>query len=69
MAHEHEVYLECYGERKIDMKIGILASMINNFGEKGFYNSQEIGLAKMLSSKGNEVMLYTDFYTGRQVVA
>lgn len=51
------------------MKIGILASMINNFGEKGFYNSQEIGLAKMLSSKGNEVMLYTDFYTGRQVVA
>lgn len=40
------------------MKIGILVSMINNFGEKGFYNSQEIGLAKMLSSKGHEVTVY-----------
>lgn len=40
------------------MKIGILVSMINNFGEKGFYNSQEIGLAKALVSLGDDVIVY-----------
>lgn len=40
------------------MKIGILVSMINNFGEKGFYNSQEIGMAKALVSNGHRVIVY-----------
>ncbi len=31
------------------MKIGILITSISNFGKKGFYNSQEIGLAKALA--------------------
>ena len=30
------------------MRIAILVSMINNFGEIGFYNSQEIGMAKQI---------------------
>ena len=33
------------------MKIGILITSISNFGQSGFYNSQEIGLAKALSKK------------------
>lgn len=40
------------------MKIGILVSMMNNFGEKGFYNSQEIGLAKALAKQDAEVIVY-----------
>lgn len=40
------------------MKIGILVSMINNFGEKGFYNSQEIGMAKALVNNGHSVVVY-----------
>lgn len=40
------------------MKIGILVSMMNNFGEKGFYNSQEIGLAKSLAKQDVEVVVY-----------
>lgn len=40
------------------MRIGILISSIGNFGQKGFYNSQEIGLAKMLARDGNDVIVY-----------
>ncbi|MDU7947261.1 MAG: glycosyltransferase [Clostridium sp.] len=40
------------------MKIGILISYIGNFGEKGLYNSQEIGMAKALYKKGNDVIIY-----------
>ena len=40
------------------MKIGILVSMTNNFGQKGFYNSQEIGMAKMLSKNGHKTIVY-----------
>lgn len=27
------------------MKLGILCTMINGFGRRGYYNSQEVGLA------------------------
>lgn len=40
------------------MKIAILVSMINNFGEKGFYNSQEVGMAKQIAKQGHEVIVY-----------
>lgn len=40
------------------MRIAILVSMINNFGEKGFYNSQEVGMAKQLAKQGHEVTIY-----------
>ena len=36
------------------MHIGILITSIGNFGKKGFYNMQEIGLAKELD---NEILL------------
>ena len=31
------------------MKVGILITSISNFGQKGFYNAQEIGLAKAMA--------------------
>lgn len=40
------------------MKLGILCTMINGFGRKGFYNTQEIGLGRALAQKGNEVVIY-----------
>lgn len=40
------------------MKVGILCTMINGFGRKGFYNSQEIGLGRALSRRGNSVIIY-----------
>lgn len=40
------------------MKLGILCTMINGFGRRGYYNSQEIGLGRALARKGHEVMIY-----------
>lgn len=40
------------------MKLGMLITSIGNFGKKGFYNSQEIGLAKELDKLFDEVILY-----------
>ena len=40
------------------MKIGILVTSIGNFGEKGYYNAQEIGLAKELGCLAEEVNVY-----------
>lgn len=40
------------------MKIGLLVTSISNFGQKGFYNAQEIGLAKSLDSTFAEVKVY-----------
>ena len=40
------------------MKLGILVTIINNFGEKGFYHSQEIGLGKALADMGHDVTIY-----------
>lgn len=40
------------------MKIGILVLSIGDFGKKGFYNLQEVGLAKALDSMCEEVVVY-----------
>lgn len=40
------------------MRIGLLITSIGNFGQKGFYNAQEIGLAKELDRLFDEVIVY-----------
>ncbi len=40
------------------MRIGLLITSIANFGEKGFYNSQEIGFAKALAKTYDKVIIY-----------
>lgn len=40
------------------MKIGLLVTSISNFGQKGFYNAQDIGLAKALDNLFDEVKVY-----------
>ena len=40
------------------MNIGILIPNVGNFGKVGFYNSQEIGLAKELVNKGQNVTIF-----------
>ncbi len=40
------------------MKLGILCTMINGFGRKGFYNTQEIGLGRALVARGHQVEIW-----------
>ncbi len=40
------------------MRIGLLVTSIGNFGQKKFYNAQEIGLAKQLDKIFEEVVIY-----------
>lgn len=40
------------------MRIGLLITSIGDFGEKGFYNVQEIGLAKELAKLFDEIHIY-----------
>lgn len=40
------------------MRIGIVISFMNGFGEKGQYHSQELGLAKQLAKEGHSVEVY-----------
>lgn len=40
------------------MNLGILCTMINGFGRRGYYNSQEVGLGKALAGKGHRVVIY-----------
>lgn len=40
------------------MKIGILITSISNFGQKGFYNAQEIGLAKAIAKLCRKAEVY-----------
>lgn len=40
------------------MKIGLLITSIGNFGQKGFYNAQEIGLGKALDRYFDAVYIY-----------
>lgn len=40
------------------MRIGLLITGVSNFGQKGFYNAQEIGLAKALDVFFSEVIVY-----------
>ena len=40
------------------MRVGILITSVGDFGKRGFYNSQEIGLAKALDRLCEEVLIY-----------
>ena len=40
------------------MRIGLLVLSIGNFGKKGFYNLQEVGLARELDLLYDEVLVY-----------
>ncbi len=40
------------------MNIGILVLFVNSYGKKGLYNSQEIGMARELASRGHRVTIY-----------
>jgi 1,2-diacylglycerol 3-alpha-glucosyltransferase len=40
------------------MRVGLLVSSISNFGQMGFYNNQENGLAKALSDYFEQVIVY-----------
>lgn len=40
------------------MKVAIIVPIVGNFGRKGFYHSQEIGLGKEVASAGNKVTIY-----------
>lgn len=40
------------------MKYGIICTMTNEFGRKGYYNSQELGLAHAICAKGHQVVIY-----------
>lgn len=40
------------------MKLGLLCTMRNEFGKKGYYNSQEVGLGRQLVKDGHEVVIY-----------
>lgn len=48
------------------MKLGILVTIINNFGEKGFYHSQEVGLGKALTELGHDVTIYKCVEKGKK---
>lgn len=40
------------------MRLGVLITSVGNFGQKGFYNAQEIGLTKELDKLFDEVIVY-----------
>ena len=44
------------------MYIGILCTMINGFGRRGYYNSQEVGLGRTLARMGHTVIIYKGVY-------
>ena len=48
------------------MRIGLLMTSIGVFGQKGFYNSQEIGLAKAMDTLFDEVKVYKLVASGQQ---
>lgn len=54
------------------MKIGLLVTSAGNFGQKGFYNSQEVGLARVLTEYFDEVTVYklvaSDLKAGFEVI-
>ena len=50
------------------MKLGILCTILNDFGKKGFYNSQEIGLGRQLRDMGHSVIIYKGVRKGEPYV-
>lgn len=46
------------------MKYGIICTMTNGFGRKGYYNSQELGLARAICRQGHQVVIYKGLSDG-----
>lgn len=46
------------------IKILIIVTMTNSFGESGFYNSQEIGLGEAFAELGHNVIIYKSIRSG-----
>lgn len=55
---EHRRPLHRFERQGKNMRIGILVTMMNNFGKKGMYHSQEAGIAGALSRLGHSVIIY-----------
>lgn len=51
----------------MNLKIGILVTSIGEYGKKGYYNSQELGLAKELDKFFEEVIIYKLIPIGESV--
>ncbi len=48
------------------MKYGIICTMTNGFGRKGYYNSQELGLARAICRQGYQVVIYKGLSDGEE---
>lgn len=48
------------------MRLAIVCTMINGFGRKGYYNSQEVGLARALAAHGHTVHIYKGCEAGEK---
>ena len=48
------------------MKYGIICTMTNGFGRKGYYNSQELGLARSIQKRGQQVVIYKGLSDGEE---
>ena len=40
--------------------------MTNGFGRKGYYNSQELGLARSIQKRGQQVVIYKGLSDGEE---
>ncbi len=48
------------------MKVAIVCTMLNGFGRKGFYNSQEVGLGRAIAARGHTVTIYKGVRMGEK---
>lgn len=54
------------GSSRLNMKIAIVVTMGGNFGARGFYNRQEVGMARGLAKLGHEVEVHKTVPAGQE---